>query len=91
MKRSFKIVAILLLLSLIFGCSSTDSKKKVTITTVEPGYIEAGGKAEHAQNRPCGHSGLRRHVGSIREAAACAPAQWPFACTVHVILLLPRA
>ena len=30
MKRSFKIVAILLLLSLIFGCSSTDSKKKVT-------------------------------------------------------------
>ena len=46
MKRSFKIVAILLLLSLIFGCSSTDSKKKVTITTVEPGYIEAGGKAE---------------------------------------------
>ena len=45
MKRSFKIFAIVLLLSLIFGCTTTSNEKTV-ITTVEPGFIEASGNVE---------------------------------------------
>ena len=45
MKRSFKIFAIVLLLSLIIGCTTTSNEKTV-IKTVEPGFIEASGNVE---------------------------------------------
>ena len=46
MKRSFWITTVAILVALFVGCSTTAAKKTVSIKTVEPGFIEAGGKAE---------------------------------------------